>query len=96
MGLMDSNNQLITELKKCNEEIEKLKEYLDSIKTRSKVSASSKVYPGAKIIIRDVVNDVQTEYRAVTFILEGGLIRVTKYEEPDEEAKKAPDGYTAD
>jgi hypothetical protein len=38
---------------------------------------------------------VRTEYRAVTFILEDGLIRVTKYEEPDESIKKAPDGYTA-
>ena len=37
--------------------------------------------------------DVRNEYRAVTFILENGLVRVTKYEEPSEESKKGPDGY---
>jgi uncharacterized protein (DUF342 family) len=59
------------------------------------VSASAKVYPGVKVFIRDLMNDVRTEYRAVTFILENNLIRVTRYEEPDENIKKVPDGYTA-
>jgi uncharacterized protein (DUF342 family) len=92
--LMDKRQLISGDLKQVNEGIAKVQEYLNGIKVRARVSASSKVYPGVKIIIKEAVSDVRTEYRAVTFILEDNLIRVTKYEEPDEEAKRAPDGYT--
>lgn len=92
--LMDKRQMLMEDVKKIDEGIVRVQEYLDSIKNRGRVSASAKVYPGVKILIRDVKDDVRNEYRAVTFILENGLIRVTKYEEPDEEVKKGPDGYT--
>jgi uncharacterized protein (DUF342 family) len=92
--LMDKRQLISGDLKQVNNGIAKVQEYLNGIKVRARVSASSKVYPGVKIIIKEAVSDVRTEYRAVTFILENNLIRVTKYEEPDEEAKRAPDGYT--
>jgi uncharacterized protein (DUF342 family) len=91
--LMDKRQELSGDLQKTKEEIEKINAFLGSLKTRGRVSASAKVYPGVKILIRDAKEDVRNEYRAVTFILENGLVRVTKYEEPDEEAKKGPDGY---
>ncbi|MDR0878672.1 MAG: FapA family protein [Treponema sp.] len=94
--LMDKRQVLMIDIKKADEGILKVQEFLNTLKTRGKVSASSKVYPGVKILIRDAKDDVRTEYRAVTFILEGGLVRVTKYEEPDEDVKKGPDGYTTD
>ena len=68
---------------------------MNQIQVRGRVSASTKVWPGVKIMIRDVKEDVRTEYKAVTFILENGLIRVSKYEEPDELAKKGLDGYNS-
>jgi uncharacterized protein (DUF342 family) len=92
--LMDKRQILMADMSKNKEEIQKIQEFLNSIRSRGRVSASSKVFPGVKIIIRDAINDVRTEYKAVTFVLENNLIRVTKYEEPDAEAKKAPDGYT--
>ena len=92
--LMDKRQVLTADLKRNNEETLKVQEYLSTIKSRGRVSASGKVYPGVKIYIKDAMNDVHTEYRAVTFILEKGLIRITKYEEPDEEVKRSPDGYT--
>ncbi|MDR1278853.1 MAG: FapA family protein [Treponema sp.] len=92
--LMDKRQILMGDLKKINEGIVKIQEFLDGIKNRGRVSASAKVYPGVKILIRDIKDDVRNEYRAVTFILENGLIRVTKYEEPDEDVKRGPDGYT--
>ena len=92
--LMDRRQILVADLKKNADETAKIQEILDSIKTRSRVSASTKVFPGVKIIIRDAFNDVRTEYKAVTFILENNLIRVSKYEEPDDEVNKGPDGYT--
>ena len=92
--MMDKRNELMEEIKKTDEGIKKVQEYLNNLKTRGKVSASSKVYPGVKVVIRDARDEVQTEYKAVTFILENGLIRVTKYEEPGEDTMKVPDGYS--
>ena len=94
--LMDRRQSLMSDLSKNKEDTIKLDEFLNTIKTRGRVSASAKVYPGVKIIIKEAMNDIRTEYRAVTFILENGLVRVTKYEEPDEEVKRSPDGYTTD
>ncbi|MDR2471251.1 MAG: FapA family protein [Treponema sp.] len=91
--LMDKRQQLTEDLKKNKEETEKIQAFLATLKARGRVSAASKVYPGVKVLIRDAREDVRNEYRAVTFILENGLVRVTKYEEPDEEATKGPDGY---
>jgi uncharacterized protein (DUF342 family) len=94
--LLTSRNTLTEEFNKTIEDIQKLQAFLNNLKTRGRVSASVKVYPGVRIVIRDVVGEeIRTEYKAVTFILEDGLIRVTKYEDLDEEAKKGIDGYTA-
>ena len=93
--LMDRRQILTEDLKKAQEGIQKIQEFMNEIHIRGKVSASKKVYPGVKIWIRDVKEDVRTEYRATTFILENGLIRVTKYEEPDDIVKKGLDGYSS-
>jgi len=93
--LMERRQVLTEELNKASEGIQKVQEYMNQIQVRGRVSASTKVWPGVKIWIRDVKEDVRTEYKAVTFILENGLIRVTKYEEPDDLAKKGLDGYNS-
>jgi uncharacterized protein (DUF342 family) len=87
--------ETITDIKKNTEAIEKAQDLLNNLKARGRVSASSKVYPGVRVIIKDAKEDVRTEYRAVTFILEDGLIQVTKYEEPDEETMRGLDGNSA-
>jgi len=92
--LIDRRDVLIEAQKDNDEKIKSIKEHLGKLKTRGKVSASAKVYPGVKIVIRDVREEVQTEYKAATFVLEGGLIRVSKYEEPDKDTIKGPDGYS--
>jgi len=94
--LMERRNVLTEDLNKAVDGIQKVQEYMSQIQVRGKVSASVKVWPGVKIWIRDVKEDVRQEYKAVTFILENGLIRVSKYEEPDEAAKKGLDGYNSD
>jgi hypothetical protein len=91
--LMERRAVLTEELKQTIESIQKVQEYMNQIQVRGRVSASTKVWPGVKIWIRDVKEDVRIEHKAVTFVLENGLIRVSKYEEPDELAKKGLDGY---
>jgi uncharacterized protein (DUF342 family) len=92
--MMNSRNVLLVEQNTNGESIVEIQEFLNSLKARGRVSASAKVYPGVKVVIRDSVEEVRTEYKAVTFVLENGLIRVSKYEEPDEAATKGPDGYS--
>ncbi|MDR2500186.1 MAG: FapA family protein [Treponema sp.] len=92
--LMDRRQELVSELQNINEEREKIQVFLSGLQSRGRVSASAKVYPGVKIVVKDCKEDIRNEYKAVTFVLENGLIRSVKYEEPDEEAKRGPDGYT--
>jgi uncharacterized protein (DUF342 family) len=94
--LMERRQILIGDLKKAIAGIQKTGELLNGLTVRGRVSASSKVYPGVRIFIRDAREDVHADYRAVTFVLEDGLIRMVKYEEPDEAIQKGPDGYTTD
>jgi len=92
--LLTKRDLLTADLKKIDEGLKKIQEYLNSLKARGRVSASQKIYPGVKIIIRDAKEEVHAEHKAATFILENGLITATKYEEPDDRSKKGPDGYT--
>jgi uncharacterized protein (DUF342 family) len=94
--LMERRQILTDELNDINDSIQKVQEFMNQIEVRGKISASTKVWPGVKIWIRDVREDVRKEYRAVTFVLDNGLIRASKYEEPDEIAKKGLDGYSSD
>ncbi|MDR1862689.1 MAG: FapA family protein [Treponema sp.] len=94
--LMGKRRLLDSNLQKINEDINKIQEFLNTIKTVGRVSASSKVYPGVKILIKDAVNEIRTEYKAVTFVLENGLVRVAGYDESDDEEIRVPDGYPAD
>ena len=96
LELVERRQTTVVDLAKINKEMETIQNYLNGLKTRGRVSASAKVYPGVRIVIRDLKEDVKNEYRAVTFVLENNLIRVTKYEETDEDLKRGPDGYTAD
>ena len=62
-----------------------MRSYLASIQTRGKISASAHVYPGVKIYIKDAYLEVRNEFKAVTFINEANLVKVTRYEEPQED-----------
>ncbi|MDR0399681.1 MAG: FapA family protein [Treponema sp.] len=87
---------LIAHIAKTDEDLLKVQESLDKTRVRGRVSVSSKVFPGVRIQIRDAREDVRNEYKAVTFVLEDGLISAAAYEEVDKNLTKVPDGYTAD
>jgi uncharacterized protein (DUF342 family) len=91
---MGQRQTLIATIKKTEEELIAAQAALNAVKVRGRVSASSKVYPGVRIVIRDTREDVRNEFKSVTFVLEEGLIKAVPYEETDKELIKAPDGYT--
>ncbi|MDR0525485.1 MAG: FapA family protein [Spirochaetaceae bacterium] len=88
--IMVQHKELTEELKGINAELDKLKSLMNTVKTRGRVSASEKIFPGVKVIIRDQNEDVKNEYKAITFILENDLIKAVKYEAPDEESTRPP------
>jgi uncharacterized protein (DUF342 family) len=95
-NLDEKRVEILTDLKTNTKEIEKAQDLLGNLQARGRVSASSRVYPGVRVIIKDAVEDVRSEYRAVTFILEDGLVKITKYEEPGTESARGSDGYSTD
>ncbi|MDR1972278.1 MAG: FapA family protein [Treponema sp.] len=94
--LMAARQTLIPTIRKTDGDLLKVQEALAHTNVRGRVSASAKVFPGVRIVVRDVREDVRNEYKAVTFALEDDLIRVGAYEETDKDLVKVPDGYTAD
>jgi uncharacterized protein len=70
------------------EEIKKIHEYLTSLKVNGKVSASGKVYPGVKVVIKDASLKIRNEFKNVTFINELNEVKVTKYEALEEDFSK--------
>jgi len=75
---------LKTQLTKATENLEKQRKDIDDLQSSGKISSSGVVYPGAKIIIKDVELDIIREYNSVTFVRDGNLIRPVKYEEIEE------------
>jgi uncharacterized protein (DUF342 family) len=85
--LTEKRKEVQTEIDGANREMEEIKERLASIKLEGKVSASDRVFPGVKIFIKDTNLDVRNEFKFVTFILDQGNIKVTKYEEIEDDLK---------
>jgi len=89
---------LVVELRAMAKEIEAVQSYLTGLKTRGRISASGRVYPGVVLAIKDIRENVKTEQKAMTFYLENQMLRTTKYEEPEDEILRRgpPDAYKAD
>jgi uncharacterized protein (DUF342 family) len=91
-------DDLIVELRALAKEIESIQAYLTGLKTRGRISASGRVYPGVVLAIKDIRENVKTEQKAMTFYLENQMIRTTRYEEPEDEILRRgpPDAYKTD
>ncbi len=95
--LQENKLTLETEVQRTEKEIEQIKSYLNSLKNDGRVSASGEVFTGVKVVIRDSVEEVRSDCKAVTFYLDNSFIRYGKYQDDDaEDAKKVPSGYSAD
>lgn len=67
------------------EETEEIEAYLSSLSVKGHISSSYKVFPGVKIHIKEAVLEVKNEFKAVTFVNVDGLVKITKYEEFEED-----------
>ncbi len=82
--------EMLTRLAAVNQELGALNSHLSTLKTKGKVSASDRVFPGVKIFIRNESLVIRSEFKRVTFYLQGKEIRMTKYEPIEEETARRP------
>ncbi len=88
MELSKKKASITKELEKLEKEIEETQAYLATLKNQGRISCSGKVYPGVKIFIKEANLDVRSEFKAVTFINEANIVKVTKYEEPEDDVAR--------
>jgi uncharacterized protein (DUF342 family) len=81
----EKRSELLRRLEEGGREIGQINAHLSSLTTIGKISASERVYPGVKLSIKNGNLAVRTEFKFVTFFLQGGEVKVTKYEAFDEE-----------
>lgn len=92
--LNQQKNDIIEENIKYNEEIEQIQARLRELKNIGKVYASGTVYSGVKIYVRDEKDEVRADTKSVTFFYENGFVRRGKYEQPNMDDVKGPEGYS--
>ena len=61
--------------------IEEIQSRLRELKVVGRINVSGTVYPGTKVRIRDEMDQVKTEVKAVTFYLDKSFIRRGKYDQ---------------
>lgn len=83
--LKERKVELKSELERLKAEAGEIREYLSDLKVAGRISASGTVYPGVKVSIKDAFLEVRNEFRAVTFVADNNTVKVTKYEETDED-----------
>ncbi len=84
----EKRSEMLGQLEETTREIGQINSYLSSLTTIGKISASERVYPGVKVSIKNATLAVRTEFKFVTFFLQGGEVKVTKYEAFDESLMK--------
>ncbi len=84
----EKRSQLLGQLDETTREIATINTYLASLNTIGKISASERVFPGVKLAIKNAALAVRTEFKFVTFFLQSGEVKVTKYEIFDEDLMK--------
>jgi uncharacterized protein (DUF342 family) len=80
----EKRSQSLAQLETVTKEMGQINSYLTSLTTIGKISASERVYPGVRVSVKNASLAIRSEFKFVTFILQGGEVRVTKYEAFDE------------
>ncbi len=93
--LKERCDQISEELEKMTDEINKIQEHLRDLKAIGKVKVEGDVYAGVKIYIRDVLDEVKIDTKAVTFYYDKAFSKRGPYE-PPALTEDQPDGYSAD
>ncbi len=81
--LTTQNTKLSARSEELNAELTELTSYIDMLEHKGKVCAEKIAYPGVEVYIKDKKFPLRDPYNSVTFTLEGGEIKITNYEPPE-------------
>lgn len=84
---------IVEESQTMTKEIEALQAHLRELKAVGKVKVEGTTYPGTKIYVRDVLDEIRTEVTNCTFYYESSFAKRSKYEPPSLDISKGPEGY---
>jgi len=84
-NLISQKNEIVNSIEEVSDEIKDTESYLAELKSNGKISASARVFPGVKVLIKDAPLEVRNEFKAVTFVYENGLVKVTRFAETEDE-----------
>ena len=93
-NLNEQKNEIIAENAEYNDEIEKIQSRLRELKNIGKVYVSGTVYSGVKIFVRDEKDEIRADTKNLIFFYENGFVRRGKYEQPNLDDIKGPEGYS--
>ena len=91
---LSRKDEIISENENFNAEIQSIQAHLRELKNIGKIYASGTVYAGVKIYVRDEKDEVRADVKSVTFYYDNGFVRRGKYEQPEFDDIKGPDGYS--
>lgn len=77
-----AEKEFTLQLQEINEDIEELKNYLENLDTKGKISAKANVYPGVDLQIQGAQFLVKNDFKGVTFINENNFIKPVQYQPP--------------
>ncbi len=92
-SLVERKKQIVSEAKELAQEIDSLQNHLRDLKAVGKVKVEGTVYPGTKIYVRDVLDEIHSEVSKCTFYYENAFARRGPYEPPSIDFTKGPEGY---
>lgn len=81
LTLSTQRDEMSRRLTEVEERINQIKSYLDALEEKGKVAVQKTCYPKVKIMVRNAGLEVKDEFSYVTFVQEGGNIKVLPYEE---------------
>ena len=91
--LISRKDEIVMESNEMSAEINELQEHLRDLKAVGKVKIEGITYPGTKIFVRDVLDEIHSEVKNCTFYFEDSFAKRAKYEPPLFDYSKGPEGY---
>lgn len=86
--LLEQAEKLNLIISKAQEEIDEIERYLSQLKSNAKIVGSKIVYPGVKIYIKNAFLEIKTEYKKVSFYLQGTEVNVSPYTEEEKDERR--------
>ncbi len=95
MKFKEQKNEIVEKSDAMTEEINTIQQRLRELKVVGRVNASGTVYAGTKIYVRDELDEIKTDCKAVSFYFENNFVRRGKYDQSQVTSDVgAPDGYS--